>query len=386
MIKKLNEGMDGKTLLDKSIELARRLYGYTANYEMSSESRMDLQIELSKLIAMVEEAQDYYLNVKKESKSRTIKRSIKEASEIVYGEYDEFKSEINEARIGRTKSVYVSQEYVPSYGWEDITVYDDMSPESLRLAKQDVKDYRDNGYNARYITRKLNNPDYVEPTYELSEEAVIDWLENECPYEYEIKDGMYGKWVHIGNDVSISLPDGPDSIFDNNIKITDNYERRTYRVNTLDELKKKVDRILKKREKIKADLIAAGYGNFVESTKVSKNKRSKKLSIKEGVRKPQYYDPELEQFEIFLMTNGREGQDEIRDYVDSRRDTNIFGSVGSEYNNISVWVNTENIDDTFVDEIENLITFAQDCGARINVACFNQLKDLFTVKHAPYDI
>ena len=185
---------------------------------------------------------------------------------------------LDEARVGRTKSVYVSQEYVPSYGWEDITVYDDVSPESLRLAKQDVKDYKDNGYNARYITRKLNNPDYVEPTYELSEEAVIDWLENECPYDYEIKDGFLGKWVNIGSDVSISLPNGPDSVFDNNIRVTDNYERRTYRVNTLDELKKKVDKILKKREKIKADLIAAGYGNFVES-----KSRTRKRSIKESI-------------------------------------------------------------------------------------------------------
>lgn len=81
MIRRLNERMDGKTLLDKSIELARRLYGYTANYEMSSESRMDLQIELSKLIAMVEEAQDYYLNVKKESKSRTRNKKLNEGIE-----------------------------------------------------------------------------------------------------------------------------------------------------------------------------------------------------------------------------------------------------------------------------------------------------------------
>ena len=45
-------------------------------------------------------------------------------------------------------TVYVSQEYVPGYGWEDIVEYDDMSSESLKEAKQDVKDYLDNGYNA----------------------------------------------------------------------------------------------------------------------------------------------------------------------------------------------------------------------------------------------
>jgi hypothetical protein len=114
--------------------------------------------------------------------------------------------------------------------------------------------------------------------------------------------------------------------------------------------------------------------------------RARKISIKEGVRNTQYYDPELEQFEIFLMTRGTDGQDEIREYVDSRRDTGIFGSIGSEYGNISVWVNTESIDDEFMDEVEALIDFAQDHGARLNVKCFNELKDLFTVKQAPYDI
>jgi len=85
MIKRLNEITDGKTFLEKSIELARWLYGHTANYEMSSESRLDLQMELSKLIAMIEGANNYYLDVKKESKSRTRKRSIKEGIEQVDG-------------------------------------------------------------------------------------------------------------------------------------------------------------------------------------------------------------------------------------------------------------------------------------------------------------
>ena len=102
--------------------------------------------------------------------------------------------------------------------------------------------------------------------------------------------------------------------------------------------------------------------------------------------KENYYDPELDQFEIYLMTRGTDGHDEIREYVNSRRDTGIFGSTGSEYGNFSVWVNTESIDDEFMDEVEALIDFAQDHGARLNVKCFNELKDLFTVKHAPYDI
>ena len=81
MIKRLYEDIDGKTLLDKSVELARRLYGYTANYKMSSEDRMELQADLVRLIAMIEGAQEYYLNVKKESKLRTRNRGIKESYE-----------------------------------------------------------------------------------------------------------------------------------------------------------------------------------------------------------------------------------------------------------------------------------------------------------------
>ena len=61
---------------------------------------------------------------------------------------------VNEAKTNNPKfiSVYVSQEYVPGYGWEDIVQYDDTSSQSLRDAEQNVKDYRDNGYNARVIS------------------------------------------------------------------------------------------------------------------------------------------------------------------------------------------------------------------------------------------
>lgn len=117
-----------------------------------------------------------------------------------------------------------------------------------------------------------------------------------------------------------------------------------------------------------------------------KSFESKNTKISGRKLQEKYYDPDLDQFEIYLMTRGTDGQNEIREYVDSRRDTGIFGSIGSEYGNISVWVNTESIDDEFIDEVEALIDFAQDHGARLNVKCFNELKDLFTVKHAPYDI
>lgn len=140
------------------------------------------------------------------------------------------------------------------------------------------------------------------------------------------------------------------------------------------------------RAELAASQIIGRYGKSGRLVRRESKSRTKKRSIKEEVCKPQYYDQELEQFEISFITHGKDGQDEIRDYVDSRRDTGIFGSIGSEYNNISVWVNTEDIDDTFVNEVEDLIDFAQDRGARLNVKCFNELKDLFTVKHAPYDI
>lgn len=160
---------------------------------------------------------------------------------------------VKEARTGRTKSIYVSQEYVPSVGWEDVTVYDDVSDNSYRQAKQDVRDYKDNGYNARVITRKIDNPDYVEPTYELTSDQVLDWVENECPYEYSIEDSFLAKHIALGkHDVIINIPDGPDSVMDNSITITDLFEKRTYKVNTLSDLIKKVDRIMKKYEKMRA--------------------------------------------------------------------------------------------------------------------------------------
>ena len=46
-------------------------------------------------------------------------------------------------------------------GWEDICEYPDNSSESWKEAKQDVKDYTNNGYSARIIRRRVPNPDYV---------------------------------------------------------------------------------------------------------------------------------------------------------------------------------------------------------------------------------
>ena len=125
-------------------------------------------------------------------------------------------------------------------------------------------------------------------------------------------------------------------------------------------------------------------GKPVEKVWESRNYKRRK-SIREN-RQRDYYDPELDQFEIYLMTNGTNGHDEIRDYVNSRRNTGVFGSFGSEYGSVSVYVNTDNIDDDFVNEVEDLIIFAQEHGARLNVPCYNELKDLFTVKHVAHDI
>jgi hypothetical protein len=131
---------------------------------------------------------------------------------------------------------------------------------------------------------------------------------------------------------------------------------------------------------------AASISTTNESVRLRSKSRKTAHRVTESSSKRRYYDPQLDQFEIYLMTNGTNGHDEIRDYVDSRRNTGVFGSFGSEYGSVSVYVNTDNIDDDFVNEVEDLIIFAQDHGARLNVPCYNELKDLFTVKHVAYDI
>ena len=83
---------------------------------------------------------------------------------------------ISSARIGRQKEVYVTQEYVPDYGWEDICVYDDTSRETFKEASAEVLSYIENGYGARVINRRIPNPDYVEPTNELTGQMVKDYF------------------------------------------------------------------------------------------------------------------------------------------------------------------------------------------------------------------
>lgn len=74
------------------------------------------------------------------------------------------KKYVKASRIGKTKEVFVVQEYTGyGNGWEDVCEYPDNSSESWKEAKQDVKDYKDNGYSARIIRRRVPNPDYVAP-------------------------------------------------------------------------------------------------------------------------------------------------------------------------------------------------------------------------------
>lgn len=89
-----------------------------------------------------------------------------------------------------------------------------------------------------------------------------------------------------------------------------------------------------------------------------------------------YNDSGLNQFELKIMTPGRKGQSEIRQFVDDNRDSGIFGSVGSEYGNISIWLNTDSIDDEWVDTVEDLIIYAQGYGGRISAKCNNELTNL----------
>ena len=88
------------------------------------------------------------------------------------------KQYVKSSRVGKFKEVYVVQEWTGygKTGWDDVCEYDDTSLESLRLAKQDKKDYIDNGYAARVITRRVPNKDYVEPTNELNTQMIKDYF------------------------------------------------------------------------------------------------------------------------------------------------------------------------------------------------------------------
>ena len=86
---------------------------------------------------------------------------------------------VRAARVGRQKEVYVTQEYVPDYGWENICVYDDTSSQTRKEASAEVRSYIENGFGARLITRRVDNPNYVEPTNELTEQMVKDYFAGE---------------------------------------------------------------------------------------------------------------------------------------------------------------------------------------------------------------
>ena len=151
-----------------------------------------------------------------------------------------------EARTSNPKfiSVYVSQEFVPGYGWEDITVYDDTSDASLRDAKQDVKDYRDNGYNAKVITRKINNPNYTEPDSTITFDDAVEWVET-CPYNVKENYAQYPNKNYTlesddsWNTVQIFIYD------DNIVKVRNCEANRTRQVYSIAELEKEVSRIFK---------------------------------------------------------------------------------------------------------------------------------------------
>lgn len=153
------------------------------------------------------------------------------------------KKNVMASRAGRQREVYVSQEYVPDYGWEDVTVYDDTSSESLKLAKQDVRDYRENGYSARVITRRVNNPDYVEPENNIDFDAAEDWIKNECPYEYK------EYYMNGGSNYALLAPDTNRAfaqVFiydDGTVKVYNAYANRSKTVRSIDELVREVERI-----------------------------------------------------------------------------------------------------------------------------------------------
>ena len=141
-------------------------------------------------------------------------------------------------------TVYVSQEYVPGYGWEDIAVYDDKSSNSYREAQQDVKDYMDNGFSARVIQRKVENPDYVQPTNELTYEDAVAWVES-CPYNIEE--------VYSGDNKNyiISKPNKMPAAqvlinTDGSVSVYNISGNRTKKVYTVDELEKEVNRLINK--------------------------------------------------------------------------------------------------------------------------------------------
>lgn len=147
------------------------------------------------------------------------------------------------ARNAKKIEVYVVQEYTGyGNGWEDIAQYPDTSSDSLRQAKQDVKDYRDNGYSARIITRRIDNSDYVEPANEITYHEAVAWVKS-CPYD--VRESYYsaGKNYVLGHEGE-SL--GFAQIYideDNTVRVRNIRGNRTKQVRSIAELEKEVQRL-----------------------------------------------------------------------------------------------------------------------------------------------
>lgn len=153
---------------------------------------------------------------------------------------------VNEARTNNPKflSVYVSQEYVPGVGWEDIVVYDDTSNASLKAAKQDVADYKANGYNAKVITRKINNPNYTEPANNITFEQAVGWVKN-CPYNVEELYIQYPNKNYLLKTDDIKWNPAQVCIYsDDTVRVRNCKANRTKQVYSIAELEKEVNRIL----------------------------------------------------------------------------------------------------------------------------------------------
>lgn len=155
------------------------------------------------------------------------------------------KKYVRAARVGREKEIYVVQEYTGyGYGWEDVCTYSDTSSQSLREARQDVKDYRDNGYQARVITRRIPNPDYVEPTNELDAKMVMDYITSELvgvskksdPNANYISNYLIGKYPNC-----CQIFDRDDGIYVYNAGTN-----RTKKVYTMQQLKDTINKIINK--------------------------------------------------------------------------------------------------------------------------------------------
>lgn len=152
------------------------------------------------------------------------------------------KKYIRSARVGREKEIYVVQEYTGygQTGWEDVCTYSDTSSQSYKEAKDDVKSYRENGYSARVITRRVPNPDYSEPEHGLTSKEVHNYLKNDCPYQ--VKEVSYDTNYMIGDYghcCQVFIYD------DNTVGVFNVQTNRTKTVYNLGDMIKTIDKICK---------------------------------------------------------------------------------------------------------------------------------------------